>query len=204
LLVSILSAIACYAATQPNIINYYLNADGSVLVELVFFNVSQQILEARLEQGFDASTLHAVDSDGASLPVDLVRDKALINLVSSVEWVKLTYLITNITEVTDDVVFKFKLSPMGDCTVYVPEDFLLLTYSGNPVIEIINETLLLKYKGVSSVEITLVLLQPATQTTSQLPSQPKTENFFTITIGVSVAIIALILVLVLKHLKSRK
>lgn len=204
LMVSILLAVACYATTQPNITNYYLNTDGSVLVELIFFNVSQRILEVSLEQGFDASTLYAVDSYGVSLPVDLVGDEALVNLMSSVEWVKLTYLISNVTELSDDVVFKFRLSPRGDCTVYVPGDFLLLTYSGSPAIDIVNETLLLEYKGVDSVEITLILLQPATQTTTPPPSQPRTENVSAITIGVSAVIIALILVLVLKHLKGRK
>ncbi|MEM0085801.1 MAG: hypothetical protein QXD37_01965 [Zestosphaera sp.] len=204
LLANLLSANTYYAATQPSMTNYYLSTDGSVLVELIFSNVSQQVLEVSLEQGFDASTLQAVDSDGAFLPVDLVGDKAVVNVVSSVEWVKLLYVIVNNAEITDDVVFKFRLRPQGDCTVYVPGEFLLLTYSGNPVIDLVGETLLLEYKGSEVVEITVVMLQPATHATTSLPpSQPGAEGNLTTVIAVSVAIIS-VLVFVFLYLKSRK
>ena len=192
-----------YATTQPTAVDYYLNSDGSVMVELMFSDVSQQTIEVELEQGFNASTLYAVDSDGAPLPVDLVEGKALIYVMSSVEWVKLTYVINN-SEIIDDVVFKFRLNPRGDCTVHVPKEFLLLTFSGNPAIDLTNdETLLLEYKGVDVVEITLVLLQPTTQTTTSPPSQPGAKTNLTTMVVLAVVII-LILALVFLYLRSRK
>lgn len=193
-----------YATTQPSITNYYLNTDGSVLVELTFLNVSQQTLEVSLEQGFDASTIYAVDSDGAFLPVDLAGDKAIINVMSSVEWVKLVYVVTNSAEVTDDVVFKFRLEPRGNCTIQVPGEFLLLTYSGNPVIDLVNETLLLEYERADVVEITLVMLQPTTQaTTSPSTTQVGTRGDFTVAIAVLV-VVALISAFALLYLRSRR
>ncbi|MEO3993041.1 MAG: hypothetical protein QN229_01855 [Desulfurococcaceae archaeon TW002] len=230
LLTNLLLASTYYATTQPNITNYYLNPDGSVLVELMFLNVSQQTIEVSLEQGFDASTLHAVDSDGVSLPIDVVGDKVLINVVSSVKWVKLTYLIPENAEVSDGIVFKFVLRPQGDCTIHVSEDFMLLTFTGSPVIDLVDETLLLEYKGIDVVEVTVVMLQPVTQittnqttintttnittnittdqtatnqtTTSLPPSQPGIEGSFIIAI-VAATVIILVLVMVLFYRKHK-
>lgn len=206
LFTNLLFANTYYAATQPSMTIYYLNTDGSVLVELTFLNVSQQTLEVPLEQGFDASTIYAVDSDGAYLPVDLAGDKAIINVMSSVEWVKLIYVVTNNAEVTDDVVFKFRLEPRGNCIIRVSGEFLLLTYSGDPVIDLVDETLLLEYERADVVEITLVMLQPTTQaTTSSSPTQAQTraEGNFTVAIAVLVAI-ALISAFALLYLRSRR
>jgi hypothetical protein len=182
------------------VINYYLNADGSVLVELVFSNVSSQVLEVPLEPGYDASTLYAVDSDGASLPVDLVGDEAVINVMSSVEWVKLAYVVNN-SEIIDGVVLKFTLRPQGKCVIHVPEELLLLTYSGNPAISMSDETLLLEYEDVGVVEVTLVLLQPTTQTTAT--QQPGTRNVV-LTTAVIAALAAILLAVSLLYLRSRK
>lgn len=203
-LINLLLAGTYYATAQPSITNYYLNPDGSVLVELTFLNVSQQTIEVSLEQGFDASTLHAVDSQGASLPVDVVGDKALVSVMSDVEWVKLTYLIPENAEVSDDVVFKFVLRPQGDCIIHVHGDFLLLTFTGSPAIDLVDETLLLEYRGVDVVEITVVMLQPTTQTTTSLPpSQPGIESNLMITVA-AIATIILVLVIALLYLRGRK
>ncbi|MFN3268311.1 MAG: hypothetical protein ACK416_03520 [Zestosphaera sp.] len=207
LLVNLLLAGTYYATAQPSTINYYLNPDGSVLVELTFLNISQQTIEVLLEQGFDASTLHAVDSQGVSLPIDVVGDKALVSVMSDVEWVKLTYIIPENAEVSDDVVFKFVLRPQGDCTIHVHGDFLLLTFTGSPAIDLVDETLLLEYRGVDVVEITVVMLQPTTQTTqtttSLPPSQPGIESNLMITMAV-IATIILVLVIALLYLRGRK
>jgi hypothetical protein len=194
------ASMSGYATLRPSVINYYLNADGSVLVELVFSNVSSQVLEVPLEPGYDASTLYAVDSDGASLPVDLVGDEAVINVMSSVEWVKLAYVVNN-SEIIDGVVLKFTLRPQGKCVIHVPEELLLLTYSGNPAISMSDETLLLEYEDAGVVEVTLVLLQPTTQTT--VTQQPGTRNVV-LTTAVIAALAAILLAVSLLYLRSRK
>ncbi len=195
------SASDYYATVRPSITNYYLNADGSVLVELVFSNVSGQSLEVPLEPGYDASTLYAVDSDGASLPVDLIDGNAIINVISSVEWVRFTYIINN-SEVTDEVILKFTLRPQGKCTIYIPGEFLLLTYSGNPTISIIDETLLLEYENADVVVATLISLQPTTQTPTTA-QQPETRNTH-VTTAVIAALVAVILAVTLLYLRGRK
>jgi len=194
------ASMSGYAALRPSVINYYLNADGSVLVEMVFSNVSSQVLEVPLEPGYDASTLYAVDSDGASLPVDLVGDEAVINVMSSVKWVKLAYVVNN-SEIIDGVILKFTLRPQGKCVIHVPEELLLLTYSGNPAISMSDETLLLEYEDAGMVEVTLVLLQPTTQTTTT--QQPETRNVV-LTTAVIAALAAILLAVSLLYLRSRK
>ncbi len=163
-----------------------------------------------MEQGFDASTLHAVDSRGVFLPVVVVGDKALVSVMSDVEWVKLTYIIPENAEVSDDVVFKFVLRPQGDCTIHVHSDFLLLTFTGSPAIDLVDETLLLEYRGVDVVEITVILLQPTTQittstqtTTSLPPSQPGIESNLMLGSAV-IATIILVSVIALLYLRGRK
>lgn len=190
-----------YVTVRPSMTNYYLNADGSVLVELVFPNVSSQSLEVPLEPGYDASTLYAIDSDGASLPVDLINDNAIINVISSVEWVRFTYVINN-SEVTDEVVLKFTLRPQGKCVIHIPEELLLLTYSGNPTIYVSDETLLLEYEDADLVEVALILLQPTTQTPTTA-QQPGTRNTL-VTTAVIAALVAVILAVALLYLRSRK
>jgi heme/copper-type cytochrome/quinol oxidase subunit 2 len=83
----------------------------------------------------------------------------------------------------------------------VPEELLLLTYSGNPAISMSDETLLLEYEDAGVVEVTLVLLQPTTQTTAT--QQPGTRNVV-LTTAVIVALAAILLAVSLLYLRSRK